>query len=157
MRVTLAIILIILISCSGEKDADGLTPIIAGTKTEWNLKRQVARVDHSFYGCFGGNESELVISELRDGGYVATFRVKGRKPLTKVLTYEGMAAFSQFVKALNKYSTGLGGCTTEETFRVALPDRVIEKTNSSCNFRYYDQALEHMSFSYSEDLFDSYQ
>lgn len=114
---------------------------------EWKNKVQIAKITHSFSGCFGGGKSVMLLSRF-DTGYLAEFIPESKNRSEKVLSSSQLIAFENFIAALKKIKAHNGICTTSESFSVVYNNEVIERYDESCQFTQYDVFLSAMKFSY---------
>lgn len=95
-------------------------------------KGEIAKVDHSFSGCFGSEKNKLTLYE-KSGSTFAKLETNGKVVRDAKLSNRQIEAFNKFVEELSKLKE-IDGCTTVEEYILYIGTGTIRRTDGGCSW-----------------------
>jgi hypothetical protein len=106
-----------------------------------NHSNIIATVDYSFTGCFGSENSKLLIYKT-DNAIMAKLETKGfhrtYKRKINALQIDTLNIFIQKLRNLDEE----GLCTTQEYYKVFIGNEIISKTDGNCDWNGFTKLKE---------------
>ena len=95
-------------------------------------KGEIAKVNHSFSGCFGSETNKLTVYK-ESGSTFAKLEINGKVVRDIKLSTEQIETFNTFVDELSKLKEK-EGCTTVEEYVVYTKSGTIRRTDGGCSW-----------------------
>ena len=97
----------------------------------------IAKINYDFQGCFGGDNSSLLIYES-DTTTIAKLEKEGNVILKAKLSSAQIDTFEIFIRDLKNLSEE-SGCTNVSKYTVIYHNETIQKTDGSCDWNGFDK------------------
>jgi len=111
-------------------------------------KAEVAKLDHSFTGCFGFEKNSIVLYE-KAGSTFGKLEKNGRLVRKIKLSQEQISSFNSFVDQLRKLKEE-DGCTSVEDYILYTKNETIKRTDGGCSWDGFN-ILQQAIFDISEE------
>lgn len=106
---------------------------------------EIARVNYSYFGCFGRDKFDLVIFE-KSGLHYAAIESGENRTIEVRVSQAQLDSFDVFFRDL-KYLSGKGDCTTSKYFLASYKNDTIQKSVADCFWNGFDR-LQSILFPY---------